>query len=84
MIGGAVGGIRLQVLNGITGYLVRSVEDAAQRALQLLADPDLRCQLGENGHLHVKQNFLLTRHIRDYMLLMIALDYPGEDIVRLG
>lgn len=84
VIGGAVGGIRLQVLNGITGYLVRSVEQAAQRALQLLADPDLRCQLGENGHLHVKQNFLLTRHIRDYMLLMIALDYPGEDIVRLG
>ena len=84
VIGGSVGGIRLQVLNGITGYLVRSVEEAARRALELLANPDLRCQMGENGHLHVKENFLLTRHVRDYMLLMIALDHPGKDIVRLG
>lgn len=83
VIGGAVGGIRLQVLNGTTGYLVRSVEDAARRALELLADPGLRQNMGENGHLHVKQNFLLTRHVRDYMLLMIGLDYQKEDIVRL-
>ena len=83
VIGGAVGGIRLQVINGVTGFLVHSPEGAAQRAAQLLGDADLRKRMGENGHLHVKQNFLLTRHVKDYMLVMLALDHPGEDVVHL-
>lgn len=83
VIGGAAGGIKVQVLNGITGFVVHSPEGAANRALQLLSDPALRGRMGENGHLHVKQNFLLTRHVKDYMLLMLALDYPAQHIVRL-
>ena len=39
--------------------------------------------MGENGHLHVKQNFLLTRHMKDYLLIMLALDHRGEHIVQL-
>jgi trehalose synthase len=81
VIGGAVGGIKLQVINGITGFLVHSAEGAARRLVQLLEDPRLRAKLGENGYEHVKQNFLLTRHVKDYMLLMLALDHPDEDIV---
>ena len=84
VIGGAVGGIRLQILNGITGYLVHSPEGAAQRAMQLLANPELARRLGENGYLHVKQNFLITRHAKDYMLLMLALDYKNEHVVELA
>ena len=84
VIGGAVGGIKLQVINGVTGYLVHSPEGAASRLAQLLADPQLRARLGENGHLNVKQNFLITRHVKDYMLVMLALDYPDEDIVNLN
>jgi len=84
VIGGAVGGIKIQVINGITGFLVHSPEGAAQRALQLLCDPELCRRIGENGYQHVKQNFLLTRHVKDYLLLMLALDHPGEDIVHLG
>jgi len=84
VIGGAVGGIKRQVLDGITGFLVHSVEGAATRTSQLLADERLRRIMGENGHLHVKQNFLLTRHVKDYMLIMLAMDYPGEHIVYLG
>jgi trehalose synthase len=84
VIGGAVGGIKQQIINGTTGFLVHSPEGAAQRTIQLLRDRELRRRLGENGHLHVKQNFLLTRHLKDYMLMMLALDYPDEHIVFLN
>jgi len=84
VIGGAVGGIKLQIIDGVTGYLVHSPEGAAHRAMQLLADPDSRRRLGDNGYEHVKQNFLLTRHVKDYLLLMVALDHLGEHIVRLS
>ena len=84
VIGGAVGGIRLQVVNGLTGFLVHSPEGAARRIMQLLSDPTLCLALGENGYLHVKQNFLITRHLKDYLLVMLALDHPGQDIVYLN
>ncbi len=81
VIAGDVGGIRLQVLNGVTGYLVHSPEGAALRALQLLSDADLRRDMGENGYQHVKQNFLLTRDVKDHLLAVLALDHPDEDVV---
>jgi trehalose synthase len=81
VIGGAVGGIRLQIINGLTGFLVHSPEGAAQRALQLLEDPDLCRKMGDYGYQHIKQNFLITRHVKDYLLLMLTLDYPHQDIV---
>jgi trehalose synthase len=84
VIGGAVGGIRLQIINRVTGFLVHSPEGAAQRALQLLEDPVLQLRIGENGYQHVKQNFLLTRHVKDYLLMMLALEHPESDLVQLG
>jgi trehalose synthase len=83
VIGGAVGGIKLQIIDGVTGFLVHSPEGAANRAIQLLGDLKLRKFIGENGHLHVKENFLLTRHVKDYMLVMLALEHPCQDIVHL-
>ena len=83
VIAGAVGGIKTQVINGVTGYLVHSPEGAARKIAALLCDAGLRRRLGENGHSHVKENFLITRHIRNYMLVMLALDSPHEDIVTL-
>ncbi len=83
VIGGAVGGIKQQIINGLTGFLVHSPEGAANRASQLLSDLKLRKTMGENGYQHVKQNFLLTRHVKDYMLVMLALEHPCEDIVHL-
>ncbi|MGA2720933.1 MAG: glycosyltransferase [Bryobacteraceae bacterium] len=84
VIGGAVGGIKLQVIDGVTGFLVHSPEGAGNRIVQLLADRRLREKLGENGHQHVKQNFLLTRHVTDYLLTMLALDHPRESVVNLA
>jgi trehalose synthase len=84
VIGGAVGGIKLQIIDGMTGFLVHSPEGAANRILQLLGDRRLREKLGENGHQHVKQNFLVTRNVRDYILILLALEHPGESVVHLG
>lgn len=84
VVGGAVGGIKLQVVDGFTGFLVHSPEGAARRVSELLQDPKLRRRMGENGHEHVKQNFLLTRHVKDILLLMHAVEHPDEDIVRLA
>jgi trehalose synthase len=83
VIAGAVGGIKLQVIDGVTGFLVHSPEGAANRITQLLGDRKLREKLGEAGYLHVKQNFLLTRHVKDYVLTALALDHPQESVVHL-
>jgi trehalose synthase len=84
VIGGAVGGIKLQVIDGVTGFLVHSPEGAANRIAQLLRDRKLRERMGESGYHHVRQNFLLTRQVRDAMLATLALDHPGESVVNLG
>jgi trehalose synthase len=84
VIGGAVGGIKLQVIDGVTGYLVHSPEGCANRIAQLLRDRRLRERLGENGHQHVRQNFLVTRQVKDALLATLALDHPGESVVNLG
>jgi trehalose synthase len=84
VVAGAVGGIRLQVIEGVTGFLVHSVEGAANQIGQLLRDRRLRERMGQNGHEHVKENFLLTRQVRDYILTMLALEHPGESVVDLA
>jgi trehalose synthase len=73
VIGGFAGGITAQVVYGVTGYTVNSVEGAAFRARQLLADPALREQIGTAGREHVRQNFLITRHLGDMLALMATL-----------
>jgi len=73
VIGGFAGGITAQVVYGVTGYTVNSVEGAAFRARQLLADPELRAQLGAAARGHVRQHFLLTRHLGDMLALMATL-----------
>jgi trehalose synthase len=84
VVGGAAGGIKLQIIDGITGFLVHSSEGAATRIAQLLGDRRLRDKMGENGYQHVRQNFLVTRHVRDYILTMLALDHPGESMIYLA
>ena len=80
VIGGAVGGIRLQLLNGVTGFLVHSPEGTANRIIELLADREMREAIGDAGHRYVKDNFLTTRHIRDYLLLMLAIENQDADL----
>ena len=76
----AVGGIPLQVKNKFTGLLCHSIEGAAFDLRQLLGNPDYATWLGKNGREHVRQNFLITRHLRDYLLLFLSLDNPSDVI----
>jgi trehalose synthase len=83
VIGGDVGGIRIQVVDHHTGFLVRTPEGAALRMHYLLNDPGLRQQLGDKAKEFVRENFLLTRHLREYLTLIFALFNGGEDRIEL-
>ncbi len=67
VIGGNVGGIRVQVEDGVTGYLVDSPEECAQRVVQLFQDPVLRTRMGEAARERVRERFLLPRLALDYL-----------------
>lgn len=69
VVGGAVGGIPLQILDDQTGYLVDSIESCAARTLQLLQDPERSQAMGRAAREHVRNNFLITRHLKDYLQL---------------
>ena len=73
VVAGFSGGLSQQVIYDVTGFTVNSVEGAAFRARQLLADPELRTRLGAAGREHVRQNFLITRQLGDELALMATL-----------
>jgi trehalose synthase len=70
VVGGNVGGIRRQIRDGENGFLVNTVQETAQRIVQLLKDPDLRQRLGDNAKSTVRENFLLTRLMEDWIDLL--------------
>ena len=72
-IGGDVGGIPLQVEDGVTGFLVSSAEQCAERALEILRDPALGRELGRRGKEHVRSHFLTPRYLRDYLKIFTEL-----------
>lgn len=77
-----VGGIPLQVTHKFSGLLCNSIEGAAFAIKQLLNSPAYARKLGENGREHIRNNFLLTRHLKEYMLLFLSL-YHSDDVVDL-
>ncbi|MDP8263085.1 MAG: glycosyltransferase [Candidatus Ancaeobacter aquaticus] len=82
VVASCVGGIPLQIKHKYSGLLCRSVEGAAFMIKQLLNSPEYANKLGENAKEHVRQNFLLTRHLRDYLLLFLTLYHP-EDVIHI-
>lgn len=79
-----VGGIPLQIKHKYSGLLCHSIEGAAFAVKQLLNSPSYAKKLGENGKEHVRNNFLLTRHLRDYILLFLSLFHEHEgDVINL-
>ncbi len=82
VVASAVGGITLQVKNRFTGLLSYGIEGTAYAIRQLLTNPEYARWLGQNGREHVRYNFLITRHLRDYLLLFLALEHP-QDIIYL-
>ena len=76
-IAGAVGGIPNQIIHKLTGALVHSVDGCAYQIRYLLTHPDFARQLGQNGHEHVKENFLMSTNVRRWLLLLRMLLADG-------
>lgn len=74
VIGGNVGGIRYQIENGVNGFLVSSVDEAAQRIVQLLQDNELRQAMATKARDTVKEKFLLTRLLEQYLDMMTSFE----------
>ncbi len=67
VIGGDVGGIRYQIEDGVNGYLVSSVEEAAERIVRLVKDEELRAEMGRKAKESVRKDFLMTRYLEQYL-----------------
>jgi len=74
VIGGNTGGIRLQIINHHTGFLVDTPEGAALRIQYLLQNPEKLKEMGIQAKEYVRENFLNTRHLREIMSLFTTLD----------
>lgn len=70
VVGGNVGGIKHQIEDGVNGYLVSSVEEAAQRIVQLLKDEELRRAMGQRARESVRERFLMIRLLEQYLDLL--------------
>lgn len=83
-----VGGIPLQIQDGRSGFLVNSTSEAADRVRFLLRHPDIAAEMGRAGHEHVREHFLATRHLRDYLAVFLRLQgvetAPALQEVRTG
>jgi len=79
VIGGDAGGITLQVIHGHTGFLVNTPEGAAFRIRYLLSRPEEGARMGRTAQRFVRENFLLTRHLREYLTLMVGLLHGSQD-----
>ncbi|MGB8951158.1 MAG: glycosyltransferase [Candidatus Aminicenantales bacterium] len=70
VIGGAVGGITVQIIYGQTGFTVNSIEGCAYRIRYLLNNPEMLAEMGKKAREYTRRNFLITRHLGDYLALM--------------
>ncbi len=73
VVASAVGGIPTQVIHKHTGLLAHSVEGTAYQIRFMLSHPEIAQKLGEQGHKHVKENFLITQNLKNYLALMLLL-----------
>ena len=84
VIGGNVGGIRLQVVNHHTGFLVDTADGAALRARYLLRNRKEYERMAATARAFVRENFLITRQLREYLTLMVALLHGADERIVLG
>ncbi|MDP1666550.1 MAG: glycosyltransferase [Methylobacter sp.] len=84
VIGGDTGGIRLQVVNFHTGFLVNTPEGAALRIRYLFNQKQKVQEMGIKSREFVRENFLLTRQLREYLTLMVSLQHGAVDRIELS
>ncbi len=75
VMAGVAGGLSQQIVYDVTGYTVHSVEGAAFRLRHLLNNPELIARMGAAGREHVRRSFLITRHLTDFLALLIHLTH---------
>jgi len=80
VIASAVGGIPLQITHKYSGILTYSIDGTSHFLKELLNNTDYAKRLGENGREHIKSNFLITRHLRDYLLLFLSMFYQEDTV----
>lgn len=73
VLGGRAGGITLQIQDGVTGYLIETVEDCASRSIELLGDPEHSLEMGEKARELIRERFLTTRELGDWLRLFADL-----------
>jgi trehalose synthase len=73
VIGGDVGGIPMQIIDGVNGFLISNIQEAADKTLYLLKHPVKAEKMGAMGKKHILKNFLITRHLEDYLKLLSSL-----------
>ena len=73
-----VGGIKLQIVDGVTGYLIKSVEEAAEKTIYLIRNSNVRKRLGENGYKHVLENFTIISHLEKYLKILAEMSRSKE------
>jgi len=83
VIGGNAGGIRLQVIDHHTGFLVNTPEGAALRIRYMLHNRERTAEMAAKARDFVKDNFLLTRQLREYLTIMVALQFEARDRIEL-
>ena len=69
LVANNVGGISLQIEDGVNGYLVASTDQCVERVLAVFREPAVAVRLGRNGREAVRQNFLSTANLRNYLRL---------------
>ena len=79
VVASAVGGIPIQVIHKHTGLLAHSVEGTAYQIRFLLSHPEIARRLGEQGHEHVRENFLITGNLKRYLTLFLHLNGPSRN-----
>lgn len=84
VIGGNTGGIRLQVVDHHTGFLVDSPEGAALRVRYLLHNPEKAQEMAVTATEFARDNFLITRQLREYLAVIVGLMHPGQERIELG
>lgn len=74
VIGGNVGGIKHQIEDGVSGFLIDNVDQAAERIVQLVKDADLRRRMSERAKESVRQRFLMSRLMEDWLDLIASFE----------
>ena len=83
-VGGNIGGIPLQIINGETSFSVNTVKLATEKTLYILKHPEEAKMMGKKGKEHAKENFLVTRHLKKYLNLFLSLTESPWAIYSFG